>query len=103
MTTWHGFASAIVAAAEPHTGRKPEVSPITTADYPTPASRPKNSELASDLFERTFGVRAALWEQRAREVVDVLLTKAPQPGASEPEKAPAPASAIPAPQSEEAS
>ncbi|MFG1250442.1 dTDP-4-dehydrorhamnose reductase [Xanthobacter flavus] len=108
VTTWHGFASAIVAAAEPHTGRKPEVTPITTADYPTPASRPKNSELASDLFERTFGVRAAPWEQRAREVVDALLAKAslatpPQPEAAEPEKAPAPSSAIPAPQSEEAS
>ena len=71
---------------------------ITTADYPTPASRPKNSELASDLFERTFGVRAAPWEQRTREVVDALLAKATPP------EAPAhSAPATPAPQSEEAS
>lgn len=72
-TTWHGFATAIVAAAATHTGRHPEVSAITTADYPTPARRPKNSQLASDLFERTFGVRAAPWEERTREVVDALL------------------------------
>lgn len=102
VTTWHGFASAIVAAAEPHTGRKPKVAPITTADYPTPASRPKNSELASDLFERTFGVRAAPWDQRVREVVDTLLAKPPQLEPLEPETSD-PASAVPAPQSEEAS
>ncbi|MDI4658718.1 dTDP-4-dehydrorhamnose reductase [Xanthobacter autotrophicus] len=74
-TSWHGFASAIVAAAAGHTGRKPQISPITTADYPTPAKRPKNSELASDLFERSFGVRALPWEQRVSEVVDALLTQ----------------------------
>lgn len=98
VTTWHGFASAIVAAAEPNTGRKPQVTPITTADYPTPASRPKNSELASDLFERAFGVRAAPWEQRTREVVDRLLARVPQPEAPVTS-----APATPAPQSEEAS
>ncbi|MEP9357009.1 dTDP-4-dehydrorhamnose reductase [Xanthobacter sp. KR7-65] len=106
VTTWHGFASAIVAAAEPHTGRKPEVAPITTAEYPTPASRPKNSELASDLFERTFGVRAPPWEERTREVVNALLAKISQPVSPEHERATAaatPAPAIPAPQPEEAS
>jgi len=74
-TTWHGFAAAIVAAAEKHTGRRPRVTPITTADYPTPARRPKNSALASDLFERSFGVRAAPWERRVIEVVDALLAE----------------------------
>ncbi|MDI4664828.1 dTDP-4-dehydrorhamnose reductase [Xanthobacter autotrophicus] len=84
-TTWHGFASAIVAAAAKHTGRAPQVAPITTAEYPTPARRPKNSELASDLFERTFGVRAAPWAQRVSEVVDTLLagTQAAQPKATQ--------------------
>lgn len=103
VTTWHGFASAIIAAAAPDTGRRPEVWPITTADYPTPASRPKNSELASELFERTFGVRAAPWEQRTREVVEALLAKADHPEASQPAALPAVSSASPAPQSEEAS
>lgn len=72
-TTWHGFASAIVTAAARHTGRAPEVAPITTAEYPTPARRPRNSELSSALFERTFGYKAAPWTERAREVVDQLI------------------------------
>ncbi|MFG1298763.1 dTDP-4-dehydrorhamnose reductase [Xanthobacter sp. V3C-3] len=84
-TTWHGFASAIVAAAAEHTGRRPQVDAITTADYPTPARRPRNSELASDLFERTFGVRAAPWQERTREVVATLLA----PTASEATTTPA--------------
>lgn len=77
VTTWHGFARAIISAAARHTGRTPEVAAITTADYPTPARRPANSELDSSLFERTFRYRAAPWETRVREIVDALL--APQP------------------------
>lgn len=82
-TTWHGFASAIVAASAPFTGKAPKVLPITTADYPTPAKRPRNSELASDLFERTFGVRAAPWAERVHQVV------ADVQGAPKPEDVPA--------------
>lgn len=84
-TTWHGFASEIVEAAAEHTGKRPQVSAITTAEYPTPAQRPRNSELASDLFERTFGVRAAPWQERTREVVAALL--APAAAKAEPAEA----------------
>jgi len=40
-TTWHGFASAIFAAK----GLGVDLSPCTTADYPTPARRPAYSVL----------------------------------------------------------
>lgn len=76
VTTWHGFARAIIERAATHTGRHPEVAAITTADYPTPARRPANSELSSELFAATFGFRAAPWQQRAAEVVDALLAPA---------------------------
>ncbi|QIB34478.1 dTDP-4-dehydrorhamnose reductase [Ancylobacter pratisalsi] len=72
-TSWHGFATEIVARAARHTGRLPEVAAITTAEYPTPARRPANSELSSDLFAARFGYRAAPWRQRTAEVVDRLL------------------------------
>ncbi|MEP9379784.1 dTDP-4-dehydrorhamnose reductase [Aquabacter sp. CN5-332] len=76
-TTWHGFATEIVREAARHTGRTPEVAAITTADYPTPAKRPANSQLDSSLFERTFRFRAAPWQARVAEVVDGLLAPAP--------------------------
>ncbi|MDQ6868211.1 MAG: dTDP-4-dehydrorhamnose reductase [Pseudomonadota bacterium] len=71
-TTWHGFASAIVEAQAPATGRRPKVSAIATADYPTAARRPANSELNSSLFASVFGYRARDWQTRARETVEML-------------------------------
>jgi dTDP-4-dehydrorhamnose reductase len=72
-TTWQGFASAIVEAQAQATGRRPKVSAIATADYPTPARRPANSVLDSSLFASVFGYRARDWQTRARETVDMLL------------------------------
>ncbi len=72
VTTWFDFASEIIARAAPLTGKQPEMAPITTADYPTPARRPANSELSSELFATTFGFRAAPWQQRVAEVVEAL-------------------------------
>lgn len=62
-TSWHGFALAIFArAAEDLDGRTPEVIPIATKDYPTPAQRPANSVLSNEKLNRQFGVRLAQWE-----------------------------------------
>jgi dTDP-4-dehydrorhamnose reductase len=71
VTTWHAFATRIVAAQAPITGRKPRVTAITTAEYPTPARRPANSELDSGLFARTFGVRAQPWDEEADAIARI--------------------------------
>lgn len=52
-TSWFGFAQAIFSHASVH--RKPQLRPITTAEYPTPAQRPHNSLLNTDKFRRSFG------------------------------------------------
>jgi dTDP-4-dehydrorhamnose reductase len=52
-TSWFGFAQAIFAHASVQ--RKPQLRPITTAEYPTPAQRPHNSILNTDKFRRSFG------------------------------------------------
>jgi len=67
VTSWHGFAKEIVANAD-LTGPKPPVTAITTAEYPTPARRPKNSALDSSRFERFFGYRARPWQEAAAEI-----------------------------------
>ena len=72
VTTWHGFASRIVAAQAPVTGRHPRVTPITTAEYPLPARRPANSELDCGLFERTFGIRARPWTEETDRITRAL-------------------------------
>ena len=73
VTTWHGFASRIVAAQAPFTGRAPRVTPITTAEYPLPARRPANSELDSSLFARIFGIRARPWTEETDRITRVLV------------------------------
>jgi dTDP-4-dehydrorhamnose reductase len=73
VTTWHGFASAIVAAQAPLTGRRPRVTAITTAEFPTPARRPANSELNCRLFEQTFGFPGRPWAQEATEITQAVV------------------------------
>lgn len=72
VTTWHGFASRIVEAQAPFTGRSPKVTPITTAEYPLPARRPANSEFDCSLFARTFGIQARPWTQETDRIVRAL-------------------------------
>ncbi len=73
-TTWHGFAECIVAAAAPITGRWPRVTPIMTADYPTPAKRPANSRLDCSLFVQTFGLKPRPWREAVQATARALAT-----------------------------
>ena len=58
-TSWFGFAQAIFA--HPAITRRPALKAITTAEYPTPAMRPKNSVMDLRKFEAAFGPLPA-WE-----------------------------------------
>lgn len=72
-TTWHGLASAIVAAAA-RRGRRPvSVEPIATADHPTRAVRPAYSKLATDKIKRSYGIHMPAWEASLEPVMDQLL------------------------------
>ena len=75
-TSWHGFATEIVARQSPFTGRNPRIVAITTADYPTAARRPKNSTLDCARFQMIFGHSARPWQERVAETVDLLLRSA---------------------------
>jgi dTDP-4-dehydrorhamnose reductase len=68
-TTWHGFASAIIAAAGPLGVPHIPVLPIATADYPTPARRPANSCLDCGKLERVFALRLPPWQQGLAECI----------------------------------
>ena len=72
VTTWCGFASRIVAAQAPITGAKPRVTAITSAEFPTPARRPANSELDCSLFARTFGFGGRPWTEETDAITAVL-------------------------------
>ena len=49
-----------------------EVTPISTAEYPTPAKRPANSVLNCSKIERHFGIRPRYWEGSLREMIELF-------------------------------
>jgi len=71
-TSWYGFAAAIFASLARRGRRVPRLQAITTAEYPTPARRPKNSCLDSSKAERIFGVRLPPWRSSLEECLDQL-------------------------------
>lgn len=73
-TTFHGFASRIVAAQAPLTGRTPRVTAITSAEFPSAARRPANSQLDCSRFERIFGFRGRPWTEETDAITSALVT-----------------------------
>ena len=75
-TSWHGFASAIFeqAATLGLMPRPPRVTPIGSADFPTPAVRPAWSLLDNRGFRQHFGYALPDWHQGMREVMQRLST-----------------------------
>jgi dTDP-4-dehydrorhamnose reductase len=69
VVSWFGFAQAIFArAATQMNVRAPELTPITTEQYPLPAKRPKYSVLSNQKLADRFGVRLSAWEDALDEV-----------------------------------
>jgi dTDP-4-dehydrorhamnose reductase len=68
-TSWHGFAQAIVQGA----GLATPVKAIPSAEYPTPARRPRNSMLDNAKLRRDFGIELPEWREGLREVLPQAL------------------------------
>jgi dTDP-4-dehydrorhamnose reductase len=64
VTTWHGFAEAILERARVHEKLSAHtVTPITTVDYPMPAARPANSMLDCSRLIARFGIHPVSWRE----------------------------------------
>jgi dTDP-4-dehydrorhamnose reductase len=74
-TTWYGFAAAIFAGWASRGRRIPTLKAISTADYPTPARRPANSQLDCSKAARVFGIRLPHWRQGLESCLDELVDK----------------------------
>jgi dTDP-4-dehydrorhamnose reductase len=71
-TTWHGFATEIFEIAAPLGLPTPTVTPIATADWPTPAKRPADSRLNCGKLAATFGCVLPDWQVSAVPIVRAL-------------------------------
>jgi dTDP-4-dehydrorhamnose reductase len=74
-TTWFGFAEAALAML--HAARPGQelalLLPITTAEYPTAALRPRNSRLDCGRLARQFGLRLPDWRGSLAQVMELVL------------------------------
>jgi dTDP-4-dehydrorhamnose reductase len=73
-TTWCGFAAEAVRLrreAEPSV-RFADIKAITTAEYPTPAARPRNSRMDCGKLKERFGWTMMEWRDSLREVMSEL-------------------------------
>lgn len=74
-TNWADFARAIFDIAQCRGGPSARVTSITTADYPTPAKRPRNSRLDTSKIEGIYGITPRPW---MHAIEDILATLIPQ-------------------------
>lgn len=76
-TSWYGYAQHVINGALKRGAKlkaaPSSVVPITTAEYPLPATRPLNSRLNTDKLQTTFGLTLPTWQQGVDEVLDELL------------------------------
>lgn len=72
-TTWHGFATKIFELAGPLGVPVPTVTPITTADWPTPARRPADSRLDCGKLAAVFGHLLPEWDISLGPIVEKLV------------------------------
>jgi dTDP-4-dehydrorhamnose reductase len=70
--SWYEFAMAIFAIASRCGLPAPSVTPITTAEWPTPARRPADSRLDCRKLENVFGVRLPDWRPSLDRTVEAI-------------------------------
>jgi len=77
-TSWHGFAKAILEDATRYSllpaQHLPQLKPIPSEEYPTPAARPKNSRLAGDRISKRFGIALPDWKQGLARCIEEMKT-----------------------------
>lgn len=67
-TTWFEFAKKIAEFSNSSI----KLNPLTTEQYPTPATRPKRSTMCLDKIEETYKIEPKHWENSLEECVGLL-------------------------------
>jgi dTDP-4-dehydrorhamnose reductase len=68
VASWYDFAKAIFEIS----GLKCTVSPVRSAQFPTPAKRPNYSVLDKSKIKNTFGIIVPYWRDSLRECLQKL-------------------------------
>jgi dTDP-4-dehydrorhamnose reductase len=69
VTSWHGFAAAILANTNDLERRVQNIHAIATSEYPTPAKRPAYSVLNCAKIEAALGVNLPAWDAQLLDCI----------------------------------
>lgn len=74
-TTWHAYASKVIALARERGVelKVAEVKAVATTAFPTPAKRPSNSRLNTEKFQQTFGLSLPDWQVGVERLLTEIL------------------------------
>jgi len=71
VTNWFGLAEEVLTLAKQYTPlRVKTIEAISTAEYPTPATRPLNSALDCSLVEKTFDIHLKPWRESLAAMIE---------------------------------
>ena len=70
QTSWHGFASAIIAKLPAAERKCREIAAVPSTEYPTPTKRPAYSVMSCGKLHRTFGLTLPDWRDNLGLVLD---------------------------------
>lgn len=70
--TWADFAAAIFAFLSERGMKRPVLTPITSAEYPTAARRPPNSRLDCSKLARVHGIQLPCWRTSLKACLERL-------------------------------
>lgn len=77
ITDWHAYARRVIARAAaaglPTRVAAEDIRAISTADYPTPATRPANSRLDCGKLEQALGIVLPDWTLAVDQTVDLIM------------------------------
>jgi dTDP-4-dehydrorhamnose reductase len=76
-TSWHGYASHVIAQArvlQPAQAFKvSDIARVPTSAFPTPAKRPLNSRLSTHKLQQAFGLVLPPWQQGVNRMLAEIL------------------------------
>jgi dTDP-4-dehydrorhamnose reductase len=76
ITTWHGLAEKIIQLAKTYGPLQiKQVTPITTAEWPTPTKRPPYSVLDCSRLKSQFGIEPKPWQESLKHTIDRIFSK----------------------------
>jgi len=88
-TNWYDYARFLIesarAAGFPVRVADAAITPVTSAEFQTPAARPHNSRLNCDRLEQTFGLKMPDWRDGvSRTLAEILTARDQVPAAGPP-------------------